>query len=62
MNKLKLGDFVVNFDEVLWIKKVGCGARVKFKGVLTLGKDMHREDILEISFIPEEDWEKIDKE
>lgn len=62
MNKIKLGDFILNFDEVLWIKKVGCGARVKFKGVLFLGKDMVRENILEISFIPEEDWKNIYKE
>ena len=59
MNKIKLGDFIINFDEVLWIKKVGAGARVKFKGYVTLGKDLHREDILEIPYIPEEEWQNI---
>lgn len=59
MMLLKLGDFIINFDEVLWIKKVGCGARVKFKGALMLGKDLVREDLLEIAFVPEEDWEGV---
>ena len=56
MNKIKLGDFIINFDEVLWIKKVGCGARVKFKGALVVDKNLIREDLLEISNIPEDDW------
>ena len=56
MNKIKLGDFIINFDEVLWIKKVGAGARVKFKGAIVLGKDLVREDLLEISNISEDDW------
>ena len=56
MNKIRLGDFIINFDEVLWIKKVGAGARVKFKGALVLGKDLVREDLLEISNVPEDDW------
>lgn len=56
MNKIKLGDFIINFDEVLWIKKVGAGARVKFKGALVLGKDLVREDLLEISNVPDDDW------
>lgn len=56
MNKIKLGDFIINFDEVLWIKKVGSGARVKFKGTLVLDKNLIREDLLEISNVPEDDW------
>ena len=56
MNKIRLGDFIINFDEVLWIKKVGSGARVKFKGALVLGKDLIREDLLEITNVPEDDW------
>lgn len=62
MNKIKLGDFVINFDEVLWIKKVGCGARVKFKGAIALGKDLIREDLLSIDYIPEGDWKKLEEE
>ena len=61
MHKIKLGDFIINFDEVLWIKKVGVGARVKFKGALMLGKDLVREDLLEISNVPEEDWVDLEK-
>lgn len=38
MNKIRLGEFIINFDEVLWIKKVGCGARVKFKANVTLDR------------------------
>lgn len=60
MNKIKLGDFIINFDEVLWIKKVGSGARVKFKGEIKLDNKMHREDILEIAFIPDEDWKGVE--
>lgn len=56
MNKIKLGDFIINFDEVLWIKKVGAGARIKFKGTLMLDKNLIREDLLEISNVPEDDW------
>ena len=56
MNKIKLGDFIINFDEVLWIKKVGAGARIKFKGALVLGKDLVREDLLEISNVSDDDW------
>jgi hypothetical protein len=37
MNKIKLGDFIINFDEVLWVKKIGAsGARVMFKANVTL--------------------------
>lgn len=61
MNKIKLGDFVINFDEVLWIKKVGAGARIKFRGGVTLGKDLHREDLLEISYVEEKDWKKLEE-
>ena len=56
MNKIKLGDFIINFDEVLWIKKVGVGARVKFKANVTLDRQLRREDLLEIANIPEDDW------
>ena len=56
MNKIRLGDFIINFDEVLWIKKVGAGARVKFKGALVLDKNLIREDLLEISNVSEDDW------
>lgn len=62
MDKIKLGDYIINFDEVLWIKKIGAGARVKFKGVLMVGKDLVREDLLEIAFIPEGDWKKLEEE
>lgn len=60
MNKIKLGDFIINFDEVLWIKKVGAGARVKFKGTVMLGKDLVREDLLEISNVPDDDWYNLE--
>lgn len=56
MNKIRLGDFIINFDEVLWIKKVGAGARVKFRSNVTLDKQLRREDLLEISNVPEDDW------
>ena len=59
--KIKLGDFIINFDEVLWIKRVGAGARVKFKGDVKLGKDLHREDILEIAYVSDEQWEEVTK-
>lgn len=62
MNKIKLGDFIINFDEVLYIKKIGAGARVKFKGAIVLGKDLVREDLLAIDYIPEGDWEKLEEE
>lgn len=61
MNKIKLGDYIINFDEVLWIKKVGAGARVKFRGGVTLGKDLYREDLLEISYVEEKDWQKLEE-
>lgn len=61
MNKIKLGDYIINFDEVLYIKKVGCGARVKFKGALVLDKNLVREDLLEISNVPEDDWYDLEK-
>ena len=60
MNKIKLGDFIINFDEVLWIKKVGAGARVKFKGALVLDKNLLREDLLEISNISDDDWFELE--
>lgn len=56
MNKIRLGDFIINFDEVLWIKKVGCGARVKLKANVTLDRQLRREDLLEITNVPEDDW------
>ena len=63
MNKIKLGDYILNFDEVLWIKKVGCGARVKFKGALVVDKNLIREDLLEISNVSDDDWyELVNKE
>lgn len=61
MKIIKLGDYILNFDEILYIKKIGAGARVKFKGVISLGKDLVREDLLAIDYIPEEDWEKIEE-
>ena len=60
MNKIKLGDYILNFDEVLWIKKVGCGARVKFKGALVVDKNLIREDLLEISNISDDDWYELE--
>lgn len=62
MNKIKLGDYIINSDEILYIKKIGAGARVKFKGTVSLGKDLVREDLLAIDYIPEGDWEKIEEE
>ena len=56
MNKIRIGEFIINFDEVLWIKKVGCGARVKFKANVTLDRQLRREDLLEITNVPEDDW------
>ena len=61
MNKIKLGDYILNFDEILYIKKIGAGARVKFKGTVALGKDLVREDLLAIDYIPERDWEKLEE-
>lgn len=60
MNKIKLGDYILNFDEVLWIKKVGCGARVKFKGALVVDKNLIREDLLEISNVSDDDWYELE--
>jgi hypothetical protein len=57
--KLKLGDYIINFDEVLWIKRVGAGARVKFKADIKLDSKMHREDLLEIAYVSDEEWERI---
>lgn len=59
MKIVKLGDFIVNFDEVLYIKRVGLGARIKFKGGVQLDGSLRREDILEIAKIPEKDWDNI---
>ena len=56
--KILLGEFLINFDEVLWIKRVGAGARVKFKFDVTLDSKMHREDILEIAYVSDEQWER----
>ena len=61
MKIIKLGDYILNFDEILYIKKIGAGARVKFKGAVSLGKDLVREDLLAIDYIPDEDWEKIEE-
>ena len=58
-NIIILGDYILNFDEILYIKKIGAGARVKFKGTISIGKDLVREDILAIDYIPEGDWEKL---
>lgn len=59
--KILLGEFLINFEEVLWVKRVGAGARVKFKGDVKLGKDLHREDILEIAYVSDEQWEVVTK-
>lgn len=61
MNKIKLGDFVINFDEVLWIKKVGNGARVKFKSNVTLDRELRRVDLLEIAVVSDDDWYELEK-
>lgn len=62
MDKIKLGDYIINSDEILYIKKIGAGARVKFKGAIAIGKDLVREDLLSIDFIPEGDWKKLEEE
>lgn len=62
MDKIKLGDYIINSDEILYIKKIGAGARVKFKGAIALGKDLVREDLLSIDYIPEGDWKKLEEE
>lgn len=62
MNKIKLGDFIINFDEVLWIKKVGSGARVKFKANVTVDRQLRREDLLEISVVSDDEWKKLEEE
>lgn len=62
MNKIKLGDYIINSNEILYIKKIGAGARVKFKGAIAIGKDLVREDLLSIDYIPEGDWKKLEEE
>lgn len=62
MDKIKLGDYIINSDEILYIKKIGAGARVKFKGAIAIGKDLVREDLLAIDYIPEGDWKKLEEE
>ena len=55
MNVVKLGDYLLNGDDILWIKRIGCGARVVFKQYITADKQPTRA-VLEIATVPDEDW------
>lgn len=57
MNIIKLGDYILNWDEILWVKRIGCGVRIMFKSAITTETQRVNNAVLEIAIVSDEDWD-----